>query len=164
MSYKTFATINIITSIIYLFGVVFSILSLVSFFEIPLPPAVIDIYNISELYCIQPLYILFEDYMGLSIGIVGQYAIYFSIFILFLFTFIFSIAIAFRQFMGQRAGTMTIFLQILHIINIIYALFVIIVYLSIEVFILQMLIPTLIIIFISLLAFIINLSVQKRSF
>lgn len=163
MSYKTSAVINILVSIVYLFGLVFAILSLASFFGVPLPSIVENIHGLSELYCIQPLYILFEDYLGLSIGEVGQYIVHFSIFVVFLFTFIFSIAIAFRQIMGQKASAMIISTQVLHIINIVYALFVIIIYLAIEVFVPQMLIPVLIVVITSLLAFIINLAVQRKS-
>lgn len=163
MSYKLTSGVNIFVGIIFLFAVIFSWFSLMSFFEIPLPETLGEIHIASQLYCIEPLFIFFEDLLGISVSLLGAYFIYFSLFTIFILTFIFCIALAVRQMLMLRSLGLTIVVYILNFINIIYAMFCIIIYLYIEAFSLEILIPSIIIVFLSVLCFVINLLALKKS-
>jgi len=162
MSIKIASATNFFVGIIFLFSVVFSLFSLMEFFSIPLPSVLTPALNLSILYCIQPFFILFGDLLGLEIGVVGQYIIYFSNFIFFVFLFIFSIALGVRQMQNQRSKGLTLFVQFLHAVNIISSLLVVISYLVIDYFEPLILVPAIGLFGISLLAFLCNLFAQKK--
>ena len=162
MSSKIASGINLFVGIVFLFGVVFAMLSLLEFFNIPIPSIVTPAQNLSILYCVQPSYILFSDLLGIEVGVIGEYLIYFFNFTFYTLLFVFSIALGVRQILKQRTKALTIFVQVLHIINIISALLVVILYLVIDYIEMIIFLPAIILFTVSLLAFIVNLYVQKR--